>query len=458
MHPLRPGQLSQYPEGISDVDDEDGLLQVMFDAFAKSADSQAAGAVENALKLYDAIPTTGDGTFSLGLLRACAHSPQASALYDPICTYLNEHEAEYGYCLSQGNYDSTLVRQLLWNMSFIDDEVMDPLINALLSRHDEEAQKKVLRMVTDELGIAPVINGVRRYVEHQQSIGDNVAQQQAEKMGRWLLGLRDSSLPFHTALEAVYQNIRFENYRPNVEAQMRDETLLTAEIRRLTDMEGAIVDLGCGTGRLSNRLSELGYTHVVGLDNSGVQIAKAKEGDTSGDVTYVQASWKKTGLPEDSAKIIYALGRSLPHTERSSDFAKVSREVSRVLQTGGEFFFDMPNPDKGSYLENRRQYLENLRAIGTPVDEAARDIDPLSLVDIVIDSPDGINFYNRYTPSIDTIVSMLRSAGFEVEEAARARITDQDEAETIYFRATKRPQESVDQILARLAATEPALS
>ncbi|KXK10218.1 MAG: Ubiquinone/menaquinone biosynthesis C-methyltransferase UbiE [Microgenomates bacterium OLB23] len=457
--PIQPDQLSRYPKGIWDIDDEDGLCLVMFDAIETSSDPNVAKTVENALRLFDQIPGIGSDRFAVWLHKACAASPQSAELYKPICAYMSAHEGGYGYSLYQDKYHAEVpVNELLWNMKFIEDVVMDPLISALMSSGDEEGQQKVLRMVTNELGLAPVINGVRRYFEHQRSIGNAACQQKAEAVGRWLLGIRDESLPFHTTLGSVYQNIRFENYKPNIEAQIRDEALLIAEIEQLQTLQGTIVDLGCGTGRLSNKLSELGYADVIGLDSSEIQIEKAREGDKSEQVVYMQTSWKETGLPDSSAKIVYALGRSLPHTERRRDFQDVLREVGRIVKEGGEFFFDMPDPDKGSYLENRRQYLENMRAIGIPVDEMVQHRDPIALVDTVIDSPDGVNFYNRYVPSFNEIKTMLCDAGFEVVEVSRGRITEQDEAETVYFRAVKRPVESLDQVLARLAPTEPALS
>ena len=82
------------------------------------------------------------------------------------------------------------------------------------------------------------------------------------------------------------------------------ETFLTPEraradvelIERVLELTPGmrVLDLGCGHGRIANRLAERGY-HVVGIDESKPFLARAREeapADANGSVEYVQADMR----------------------------------------------------------------------------------------------------------------------------------------------------------------------
>lgn len=101
--------------------------------------------------------------------------------------------------------------------------------------------------------------------------------------------------------------------------------------RRLT------LDVGCGEGRVTRDLRELGH-RVVGVDQSASMIAAAREADPDGE--YVEAD--ATAMPfEDGAADLAIAFMSLMDIE---DMPGAVREAARALQPGGRFCACVTHP------------------------------------------------------------------------------------------------------------------
>jgi SAM-dependent methyltransferase len=99
------------------------------------------------------------------------------------------------------------------------------------------------------------------------------------------------------------------------------------------------IDLGCGTGAFTRRLSQLGLD-LVGMDISPAAVSFAQSRATSerfvcGDIT-------ATGLPTGSQDIILYSG-VLHHFPTATDRAQVLAEGYRLLAPGGRLFAFDPN-------------------------------------------------------------------------------------------------------------------
>lgn len=96
----------------------------------------------------------------------------------------------------------------------------------------------------------------------------------------------------------------------------------------------SLLDVGCGGGFLSNALGEKDFT-VTGLDISADSLLVAARHDRTGRVRYVHGDAYALPFPDHSFRVVTAMD-FLEHVE---DPARAIREISRVLQPGGLFFY-----------------------------------------------------------------------------------------------------------------------
>ena len=96
----------------------------------------------------------------------------------------------------------------------------------------------------------------------------------------------------------------------------------------------SLLDVGCGGGFLSNALAEKDFT-VTGVDISADSLLVAARHDRTGRARYVHGDAYALPFPDRSFAIVTAMD-FLEHVE---DPARAIREISRVLQPGGLFFY-----------------------------------------------------------------------------------------------------------------------
>ncbi|MGH7710128.1 MAG: class I SAM-dependent methyltransferase, partial [Gemmatimonadaceae bacterium] len=113
--------------------------------------------------------------------------------------------------------------------------------------------------------------------------------------------------------------------------------------------QGAVLELGCGTGRITLALARAGHP-VVGVDNSEVMLARCREKVLAEDplvrsrITLHHADARRLELGEKYALAI-APFRVLQHLTRVEDQLQFLDGVARHLVSGGRFVFDVFNPN-----------------------------------------------------------------------------------------------------------------
>ncbi|MEK3791769.1 class I SAM-dependent methyltransferase [Paenibacillus sp. FSL R7-0204] len=126
---------------------------------------------------------------------------------------------------------------------------------------------------------------------------------------------------------------------PDWEAASRRHSDIDCSVKwlsRLIPPGSRILDLGCGPGLYTKRLSEQGY-NVTGLDFSRRSIAYAQEHDTRS--RYIYQNYLELNYTEafDSITLIYCDYGALTLSERNTLLSK----VYRALKPGGLFIFDV---------------------------------------------------------------------------------------------------------------------
>jgi SAM-dependent methyltransferase len=269
-------------------------------------------------------------------------------------------------------------------------------------------------------------------------------------LGKTLFGfLPDDTLDFHTKLNQVYEAWNFSKYEANQNAQQFDIDLLESHIGKVDKEASLIVDLGSGTGRLANQLAfKFPGKKIVGIEASVENIMKAEkeagELGITGKVEYLAEDWKQPDvLHGRKADIVYSLGRSLTHAESHEDLDKTLASIVDMLNMGGVFIFDLPDPNVGVVLKRRREIANKMRSLGIPIAEIPipdRPGETMPESDIIVDSPDGRNFYNRRVPQLAEIARMLKFHGLSFEVIAREPIVGAGylaDDRNIYIRAKK---------------------
>lgn len=165
---------------------------------------------------------------------------------------------------------------------------------------------------------------------------------------------------------------------------------------RLDDVEGAIVDLGTGTGYyLAAALDAAPGRVGVGVDNSKFAARKAaKSHERAGAV--VADIWDEIPVKTESAAIVINV------------FApRNGREIERILATNGRLIVVTPNPD------HLRELIEPFEMIGVDPDkeerleksllEVADDLDDRSVEWAMELTPDQVRDLVQMGPSADRI-------------------------------------------------------
>jgi SAM-dependent methyltransferase len=108
---------------------------------------------------------------------------------------------------------------------------------------------------------------------------------------------------------------------------------------------GPILELACGTGRITIPLARDGH-EVTGLDVSSAMLRQAQAKAGSLNVRFVQANMRNFDLGQRFPLIIVSCN-SLAHLTTNADLQAALTRVRKHLTSTGLFAFDIVNPDVG---------------------------------------------------------------------------------------------------------------
>ncbi|MDO5134900.1 MAG: class I SAM-dependent methyltransferase [Eubacteriales bacterium] len=116
---------------------------------------------------------------------------------------------------------------------------------------------------------------------------------------------------------------------------------LTERLRELQITEGLVLELGCGTGTMTELLAGAGYD-MIGVDNSQDMLAEAMEKrEGSGhDILYLLQDMQEFEL-YGTVRAVVSVCDSLNYLMEEEELAQVFSLVNNYLDPGGVFLFDM---------------------------------------------------------------------------------------------------------------------
>jgi len=274
---------------------------------------------------------------------------------------------------------------------------------------------------------ASALNAIRKAIETSPTNLNHL--ERLQKIMYRLLGTSKDK-PLHMNLESVYQSINFDEYPKNQEAQAQEENILH---ETFNNGQGTIVSLAQGTGRFLELYKQLGYSNIIGIDISSTNLQTASEKPISQDqsVNLIQGDWEQIPLANESVDALECIGRNLPHTEDPYKLGLVIKELNRICKPGATILVDFPNPEIGQYKQAVESTRSRLREFNVPEYHIEKTWS-------IVDSPDGQNYYNRFTPPPKDIIKLFQQEGFELISQTTKSIPNMPEDQNIYFAFNKK--------------------
>ena len=215
---------------------------------------------------------------------------------------------------------------------------------------------------------------------------------------------------------------------------------LTKLLREYGVEEGLVLDLGCGTGKMTRLLAARGYD-MIGVDLSGEMLELAMEKNPDNRILYLQQDMREFEL-YGTVRAIVSVCDSMNYLTEYEDLVQVLRLANNYLDPGGVFIFDMNTPYKYRELLGEQTIAEN-REEGSFIWENYFDeeqgINEYDLT-VFIREKDGryrkieeTHFQRAYDN--ETVKQAVEAAGMElaaVYEACSRRLPGLD-SERVYF-------------------------
>jgi SAM-dependent methyltransferase len=120
---------------------------------------------------------------------------------------------------------------------------------------------------------------------------------------------------------------------------------------------GPVLELACGTGRLTVPLKKSGVD-VTGLDYSPAMLdrARAKAAAAGQKIYFLRGDARKFRF-EKKFKLIFMAFNSMQHLGRREDLEGLFSSVARHLAPGGLFIFDVFNPEPRFFTRDPEELL-----------------------------------------------------------------------------------------------------
>ena len=123
--------------------------------------------------------------------------------------------------------------------------------------------------------------------------------------------------------------------------------------------DGLVLDLGCGTGSMTEELAGRGYD-MIGVDNSEdmLEIAMEKRQESGHDILYLLQDMQEFEL-YGTVRAVVSVCDSVNYVTEKEELVQVFRLVNNYLDPGGIFVFDFNTEYKYREVLGDRTIAEN---------------------------------------------------------------------------------------------------
>lgn len=215
--------------------------------------------------------------------------------------------------------------------------------------------------------------------------------------------------------------------------------------------DGLVLDLGCGTGNMTELLAEAGYD-MIGVDYSEemLELAAAKREKSGHDILYLLQDMREFEL-YGTVKAAVSVCDSMNYITEEEDLLQVFRLVNNYLDPGGIFLFDMNTVYKYENLLADNTIAES-REEGSFIWENYYDPEEeINEYDLTLYIRDEEDRYRRFEEThyqraypVELVLKLVRESGMEVLKVldAETRKTPVEQTERVYIIAKEQGKQS----------------
>lgn len=249
----------------------------------------------------------------------------------------------------------------------------------------------------------------------------------------------------YTSFAAVY-----DTFMDNIPYEEWTEYL--AEL--LTEYEvtdGIVLDLGCGTGTLTELLAARGFD-MIGVDNSEemLEIAMEKRAESGSDILYLLQDMREFEL-YGTVRAVISICDSLNYITEEAELEEVFRLVNNYLDPGGVFVFDFNTVYKYREVIGDQTIAESREECSFIWDNYYYEEEQINEYELSLFIREEEDLYRRYVEThfqkgyeLETVRSLLERSGMEFVTAydAFTKNPPTTESERIYVIAKERGKET----------------
>lgn len=216
---------------------------------------------------------------------------------------------------------------------------------------------------------------------------------------------------------------------------------LTGILKEYGVSDGLVLELGCGTGNMTELLAEKGYD-MIGVDNAEemLEIAIEKRERSGHDILYLLQDMREFELYGTVAAVV-SICDSVNYITEEEDLLEVFRLVNNYLDPGGIFVFDFNTLYKYKEVIGDRTIAENREECSFIWDNYYYEEERINEYELSLFIQEKEGLYRKYEEThyqkayeLDEMIRMVKAAGMEFVAAydAFTRELPGEESERIY--------------------------
>ena len=181
--------------------------------------------------------------------------------------------------------------------------------------------------------------------------------------------------------------------------------------------DGPVLDLGCGTGKMTRPMSEQGYD-LTGIDNAAemLQIAAMEPGEVP--ILYLLQDMQDLEL-DGCVRAVYSVCDCVNYVLDEEELQQAFSRVHEYLEEDGVFIFDVNTSYKYTKLLAENTFAESRDEGSFIWDNYYDEEERINEYDLTLFIPEGDELYRRYTEThyqrnyeTATLLKLLKNAGF----------------------------------------------